>query len=146
MTGGDAELIRTDESSEDHLYIVQESRATSAYLFVRDEVLYDAEGTVLAEGVSRAAWSPDGMEIAYMTTHGTLAVIDAVGGTPRPVAENLDGALSSLYWSPDGVQIAVLFPHTGRETKLMVYNLDKRNEAYELVAPISSWSIPDWRP
>ena len=146
VTGGNAELIRTDESAEDHLYSAQESRATGARLFVRDEMLYDAQGNALAGDVSTAAWSPDGRQIAYVTTFGTLAVTDAVGGRSRLVAQKPDAVLSSPYWSPDGMQIAVLLSYTGLETKLAVYNVDDQDEMYELSAPMPSWARPDWRP
>ena len=146
LTGEDAELLRTDESAESHPYIVQEARTSGVRLFVRDEVLYDAAGSILAEGVSTAAWSPDGAQIAYLTTSSTLSVMDADGGNPHTVAENLDTALSRLYWSPNGTQIAALFPHEGIETKLTVYNVDTGDEAYHFIGAMPSWANPDWRP
>ncbi len=53
-------------------------------------------------------WSPDGAQIAYVTSAGTdvrqsqLAVIPAAGGTPRMVAPQFLFQPSAPVWSPDG--------------------------------------------
>lgn len=52
---------------------------------------------------SQAAWSPDGLRLAFVRD-GDIWTIDAAGGVARRLTT--DGASSGPAWSPDGTQIA----------------------------------------
>jgi WD40-like Beta Propeller Repeat len=52
---------------------------------------------------SAAAWSPDGLRLAFVRG-GDVWTIDAAGGVGREVTT--DGAASSPVWSPDGTRLA----------------------------------------
>ena len=53
------------------------------------------------------ALSPDGSEIAF-TALGRLYVMEAEGGEPRRLGEEIDGALHHPAWSPDGEAVAAV--------------------------------------
>lgn len=62
-------------------------------------------------------WSPDGKEIAYVTSNGAkyffysnqkIAVVDAGGGTPRVVSEAFDEDPDLLKWAPEGIYFSGL--------------------------------------
>jgi dipeptidyl aminopeptidase/acylaminoacyl peptidase len=55
-----------------------------------------------------ARWSPDGKQIAFLSTHeGTqqVFIVDATGGEPRRMT-NLVGGADHVTWSPDGRSLA----------------------------------------
>lgn len=52
---------------------------------------------------AQAAWSPDGLRLAFVRD-GDVWTIDAAGGTGRRLTS--DGAASSPVWSPDGTTLA----------------------------------------
>jgi len=62
------------------------------------------------------AWSPDGKQLAFLTTDAAgqaqLAVANAHTGTVRRLTD-VHGPLASPKWSPDGTRIAVLFTKDG---------------------------------
>ena len=62
-------------------------------------------------------WSPDGKQIAYVTSNGAkyffyanqkIAVVDANGGTPRVVSEAFDEDPDLLRWAPEGIYFSAL--------------------------------------
>jgi dipeptidyl aminopeptidase/acylaminoacyl peptidase len=62
-------------------------------------------------------WSPDGKQIAYVTSNGAkyffyanrkIAVVDAVGGVPRVVSDAFDEDPDLLKWAPDGIYFSGL--------------------------------------
>jgi dipeptidyl aminopeptidase/acylaminoacyl peptidase len=62
-------------------------------------------------------WSPDGKQIAYVTSNGSkyfyytdqrIAVVDAGGGTPRVVSEGFDEDPDLLKWAPEGIYFSGL--------------------------------------
>lgn len=62
-------------------------------------------------------WSPDGKQIAYVTSNGEkyffyanqkLAVVDAGGGKPRVVNDAFDEDPSLLNWAPEGIYFSGL--------------------------------------
>jgi dipeptidyl aminopeptidase/acylaminoacyl peptidase len=59
-----------------------------------------------------AAWSPDGKQIAFVTTDAAeqtqIATADAMGGNAR-ILTNAHGPLDTARWSPDGRRIAFLY-------------------------------------
>ena len=66
---------------------------------------------------ARAAWSPNGKQIAYLTgkdhpvfayDQSRLAVISAEGGVPRLLTDKLDRGVREPAWTSDGMSILVL--------------------------------------
>jgi dipeptidyl aminopeptidase/acylaminoacyl peptidase len=58
---------------------------------------------------SMPRWSPDGTEIAFVSTRGhssQIYIIPFNGGEARPVSD-LNGAIGALTWSPDGKTLAI---------------------------------------
>ncbi|HET6690134.1 MAG TPA: hypothetical protein VFG74_04635, partial [Miltoncostaeaceae bacterium] len=55
----------------------------------------------------RPVWSPDGARIAFQSS-GAIYVVDALGGTPRPLVRASGPSRWVAYptWSPDGKEIA----------------------------------------
>jgi len=62
-------------------------------------------------------WSPDGKQIAYVTANGAkyffyanqkIAIVDAVGGTPRVVSDAFDEDADLLRWAPEGIYFSGL--------------------------------------
>jgi dipeptidyl aminopeptidase/acylaminoacyl peptidase len=62
-------------------------------------------------------WSPDGKQVAYVTSNGAkyffyanrkIAVVDAVGGVPRVVSDAFDEDPDLLKWAPDGIYFSGL--------------------------------------
>ena len=62
-------------------------------------------------------WSPDGKQIAYVTSNGEkyffytnrkIAVVDANGGTPRILTETFDEDPNLLKWTPEGIYFEAL--------------------------------------
>ena len=95
--------------------IVVDTNYTFARLFVLD--VGTGKARLLPVGdrvVTDAQWSPDGRQIAYVTTptpraddgsQSDIWVIPAGGGTPRLLLDN-PGPDNAPRWSPDGRQIA----------------------------------------
>ncbi|WP_263350500.1 S9 family peptidase [Acidicapsa acidisoli] len=62
-------------------------------------------------------WSPDGSQIAYVTSNGSkfffyadqrIAVVDSNGGTPRVLTQGFDEDADLLDWGPDGIYFSAL--------------------------------------
>ena len=62
-------------------------------------------------------WSPDGKQIAYVTSNGEkyffyanqkIAMVDANGGTPRVVSDAFDEDPDLLRWAPEGIYFSGL--------------------------------------
>lgn len=62
-------------------------------------------------------WSPDGKQIAYVTSNGNkyffysnakIAIVSAEGGTPRVVSNSFDEDADPIRWSPDGIYFSAL--------------------------------------
>ena len=69
-----------------------------------------SEPTPISPTGSDPAWSPDGGQIAFVTTGGAgmnaIAVSDAAGGQARIVADTTEYMDQLPSWSPDGTRIA----------------------------------------
>ena len=65
---------------------------------------------------SAPRWSPDGMQIAFVSDrqeeHTQIFLIPADGGEAQPLTKLEPGAVQHLRWSPDGSQIAFLYRAT----------------------------------
>jgi Tol biopolymer transport system component/DNA-binding winged helix-turn-helix (wHTH) protein len=85
----------------------------------------------LAPDVSRAAWSPDGKNIAICRGFGdvntAISLISPLGGTERKITSIGCSSMyraSNLSWSPDGKQLAFLSYGGEGSTRLFVVSLD----------------------
>jgi Tol biopolymer transport system component/DNA-binding winged helix-turn-helix (wHTH) protein len=85
----------------------------------------------LAPDVSRAAWSPDGKNIAICRGFGdvntAISLISPLGGTERKITSIGCSTMyrgSNLSWSPDGKQLAFLSYGGEGFTRLFVVSLD----------------------
>ena len=72
---------------------------------------FGGEPRLLVKGGGRPAFSPDGIDVLYLTKplfqDGSLFVIPATGGAPREVCPDWF-AFGSAFWSPDGKTILFL--------------------------------------
>ena len=82
-------------------------------------------------------WSPDGSQIAYVTSNGSkyffyadrrVAVVDSNGGTPRVITEGFDEDPDLLKWSPDGIYFSAL-----QKTTSSLFLLDPKTEAVKKI-------------
>ena len=80
-------------------------------------------------------WSPDGKQIAYVTSNGEkyffyanqkIAVVDANGGTPRVVSDAFDEDPDLLKWAPEGIYFSGL-----QKMSSSLYLLDPASENIE---------------
>jgi dipeptidyl aminopeptidase/acylaminoacyl peptidase len=78
-------------------------------------------------------WSPDGSQIAYVTSNGSkfffyadqrIAVVDSNGGTPRVLTQGFDEDADLLDWGPDGIYFSAL-----QKTASSLFVLDPKTEA-----------------
>jgi len=78
-------------------------------------------------------WSPDGKEIAYVTSNASpyyyyadrrIAVVSSDGGTPRVLTEKFDEDPGLLKWSPEGILFSAL-----QKTKAGLFALDPKTGA-----------------
>jgi dipeptidyl aminopeptidase/acylaminoacyl peptidase len=67
--------------------------------------------------VSNPKWSPDGSQIAYVTSNGSkgffytnrmIAVVASDGGAPRVLSAKFDEDAGNLHWAADGIYFAAL--------------------------------------
>ncbi len=91
-------------------------------------------------------WSPDGSEIAYVTSNGSksffytnrmVAVVPADGGTPKVLTAKFDEDAGNLHWAPQGIYFAALQktnaslfmadPATGSVKKVAMHGSDLAN-------------------
>lgn len=78
----------------------------------------------LAVNASNAAWSPDGMRLAYVRIPGNeLRIVDSYGGADVVVPGAVPGGYLGLAWSPGGGRIAFDGMRGGYRT-IFVVNVD----------------------
>jgi dipeptidyl aminopeptidase/acylaminoacyl peptidase len=100
-----------------------------SYFMANDIYVIDADGTnlrplVVMEGWDRQPrWSPDGKSILFATQQGqeywmyaaTLAIVDANGGSPRVIGNELDRIAGSrpggLWWIKGGRSVLASYGH-----------------------------------
>lgn len=82
---------------------------------------------------SRPQWSPDGKNIAYVTSNGQqyfyyanryIAIVPAEGGTPRVLTQDFDEDPNLIDWGPDGIYFGAL-----QKTSAHIYRLDPASRA-----------------
>jgi len=97
---------------------------------------------------SLPAWSPDTRSIAFIREfddHSQLYVLDTVGGTPRPLAPQVDKFLAWPDWSPDGGSI--LFTAEASDHRAAVYLIHSDGSGLRRIIPDSvSLRCPSWAP
>ena len=70
----------------------------------------------------KAVWSPDGSQIAFLSTRTgmqQLYLMDPDGGNVRQITFDIDLVYSDWFWLPDGVQIAALITPIIRVTEVV---------------------------
>ena len=68
-----------------------------------------ARTTIVSNGGTSPAWSPDGSTIAYLADNAVMTIA-ASGGMPQTLVANVPGVAcggGGLAWSPDGTELAV---------------------------------------
>jgi dipeptidyl aminopeptidase/acylaminoacyl peptidase len=82
-------------------------------------------------------WSPDGSQIAYVTSNGNkgffytnrmVAVVPADGGAPRVLSAKFDEDAGNLHWAPDGIYFAAL-----QRTNSALFLLDPKSGAVKKI-------------
>jgi dipeptidyl aminopeptidase/acylaminoacyl peptidase len=82
-------------------------------------------------------WSPDGTEIAYVTSNGNkfffytdqrIAVVPSDGGTPRVLTLSFDEDPDLLKWAPAGIYFSAL-----QKTTSSLFLLDAKTEAVKRI-------------
>jgi dipeptidyl aminopeptidase/acylaminoacyl peptidase len=96
---------------------------------------------------TRPRWSPDGRQIAYVTSNGDpffffmnshIAVIPAAGGAPRIVTGKFDEDASLIDWGPDGIYFAAF-----QKTAAHVFRLNPETQAIDRITGPDSMYCPD---
>ncbi len=139
-----------------------------AYELIVRDLKSGRESTVTANGAVNVdpRWSPDGQQIAYVTTAGTghfhIAIASQEDGewisarwrdertsqTPRYYYSQIDHELSPT-WSPDGKRLAFIAnPEIGYGSgSLFMQPFDQAQPAQMLVNEETAWRMrPDWSP
>ena len=87
------------------------------------------------------AWSPDGREIVFVRGHDLnkasgdmdIFIVDAAGGTPRPLTRTPHSLESAPTWSPDGSRVAFARSWSGSaftgKAAIVVINRDGSGES-----------------
>ncbi len=80
---------------------------------------------------SMPRWSPDGSQIAFLSTRGDekqaqIYLISVNGGEARRLTD-LHGSINSMEWSPDGTQILVEFSRKDADAIEREQDEDKKN-------------------
>ena len=82
---------------------------------------------------SRPRWSPDGKQIAFVTSNGQpfffyanryIAVIPAEGGKPKVLSEAFDEDANLIDWGPDGIYFSAL-----QRTSAHIFRMDPESGA-----------------
>jgi dipeptidyl aminopeptidase/acylaminoacyl peptidase len=82
-------------------------------------------------------WSPDGTEIAFVTSNGSrfffytdrrIAVVGSDGGTPRVLTTTFDEDPDLLRWAPEGIYFSAL-----QKTASSLFLLDPKSEAVKQI-------------
>jgi len=92
-------------------------------------------------------WSPDGKQIAYVTSGGNpfyfyanrrIAVIPAEGGTPRLLTEAFDEDPNLIDWGPDGIYFT-----SAQKTNAHVFRIDPANRALRRISGPEQFHISE---
>jgi hypothetical protein len=95
------------------------------------------------DGGNFPAISPDGSEIAYVTSYDSLMVMNSNGTNPRLVSHILN--VKSPVWSPSGSQIAVSASLGGTSYDIYVIDADGNN-FISVVSDSARDEDPSWSP
>ena len=96
---------------------------------------------------TRPRWSPDGRQIAYVTSNGDpfffyantrIAVIPAAGGEPRVLTAKFDEDPSLIDWGPDGIYFAAFMKCAAH-----VFRLNPESGATERISSPDLYFVPD---
>src|SRR5262249_48292898 len=96
---------------------------------------------------TRPRWSPDGKQIAFVTSNGQpfyfymnrrIAVIPADGGASRILTEAFDEDASLIDWGPDGIYFAAF-----QKTNAHVFRLAPASRAIRRVSAPDAFHLPD---
>jgi dipeptidyl aminopeptidase/acylaminoacyl peptidase len=92
-------------------------------------------------------WSPDGKQIAYVTSNGEpfffyanryIGAIAADGGAPRLLTQEFDEDANLIDWGPDGIYFSAL-----QKTNAHVFRLDPGSRAIHRISGPEQFHIAD---
>ncbi|HEX6985846.1 MAG TPA: DPP IV N-terminal domain-containing protein, partial [Planctomycetaceae bacterium] len=95
----------------------------------------------------RPKWSPDGREIAFVTSSGNpffyyanrrIAVVPAEGGTPRVVTDSFDENANLIDWGPDGIYFGA-----SQKTNAHIFRVDPSTRAVKRITGPDQFYLPD---
>ena len=151
-TGNDGPEFSPDGKSIAYVHIVDGDKGLAELWVMRADGTGAHRLTDASSNASHPHWSPDGARILYSETEdgagpAALGVIDAVGGSPRPMTDPGDpGASAEGTWSPDGTQIVFRYYLKGWDhNELRIVNADGTGMRTLWVGPpLGSAETPDW--
>ena len=95
----------------------------------------------------RPRWSPDGRQIAFITSHGDpnfyyantrIATIPAAGGEPRILTGQFDEDASLIDWGPDGIYFAAFLKGAAH-----LFRIDPATLALQRITSPDTFFAPD---
>lgn len=105
-----------------------------------------------ARGYSDPVWSPDGTQVAYVSTtgaNGSLLKIDVpLRGKPVELTRTRGAKISVPAWSPDGTRIAFVrsFAHCPEQGDIWILNAADGSGAHRLLQLSGDERHPTWSP
>lgn len=150
LVAGDARDIEPTWSPDGRQIAFASDRAHEPETYEVYVVRPDGTGLrrLTSDGGRSPAWSPDGSRIAFVRRN-RLYLMDADGGSVRPVSAVEDLDVASPTWSPDGSRLAFSAMEKGRAWRSWIGVLDLESaEVRRLTDEDSedSFSSPDWGP
>lgn len=138
IVGGDGGYYEFPSWSPDGRNLVYSSDKAGTFDLYRIDLRSESEPQRLTTDgnadESDPSWSPDGSQIAYLqTVDGAthIFVVNANGGSPRPMIPAGGSDFAAPRWSPDGRSLAfgmMTYDSVGNVAELYIYDLETGEE------------------